>query len=229
MTKVLNAGFVEMVDAMGGDYAVLDAARVLQEKETLLTMRDSLKPRDVDLIDAMIEGRHGTPFEHVVFKFRVKLPVFVAREWHRHRISSYNEISMRWMKGKPDFYVPTNMRSVTDGAKKIDYSYQPLDEDTAAAFCGRLSEWHDWSYSLYERALEDGVAPEQARYFLPNTFFTQMIWTVNARSLMNFLSLRNEAHAMWEIRQYAVAIEVMFASIMPATYKAWTANDRRVP
>lgn len=223
--KVLEHGFVELIDFMGGDRAVCDAARVLQEKEV-----STFTQKDADLIEGMMSGRHGTPFEHTLFKFRVKCPIFVIREWHRHRMCSYNEISMRWMKGEPEFYVPKpeNVRTVKEGTKKISYQYQGVIPTDADNFIRGLKAFHTACYQSYELALES-VAPEQARYFLPNTFFTQMIWTVNCRSLMNFLSLRNEDHAMWEIREYAAVVEYAFETKMPETYNAFLRNGRRAP
>lgn len=223
---VLDKGYVHLDSYMASDEMVADSARVLAERKII----GSLSDRDADLIRSMIAGRHGTPFEHCVFRFRIKVPIFVVREWHRHRIASYNEISMRWMKGEPEFYVPSNIRQVEPGKRKIDYSYIDVSDDEARTeFLTELSEFHRQAYTAYEKALELGIAPEQARYFLPNTFYTVMIWTVNARSLMNFLSLRNEDHAMFEIREYAKACESHFQRIMPITREAWMENGRRVP
>lgn len=231
-SDVLNHGFVHFVDFMGGDHDVVNSARVLHEKmiEPSAMYDAESGEKHVALLRSMMEGRHGTPFEHSVFKFRVKLPIFVVREWQRHRISSYNEISMRWMTAVEEFYVPLpmNVRRVKDGARKIDYSYEQADRDTAEQFILGLEEFHSISYQSYVNALACGIAPEQARYFLPVTFFTQMIWTVNARSLMNFISLRNERGAQWELRQYAQAIENMFRISMPETWEAfnWKAARR---
>lgn len=225
---VLGEGFVGLRYVCAGDEMVVNSARVLSDKCVI----DPMMPRDVDLINGMMQGRHGTPFEHNMFHFHVKAPIFVYRQWHRHRIGSFNEQSMRWTEATPDFYIPEaeDVRKVEDGAKKIEYRYQPLDDaQVVASFRQNLLEYQEWSYRLYQGAIENGIAPEQARFYLPTTLFVEMVWTVNARALMNFLSLRNEDHAQWEIRQYAKVTESFFAKIMPKTFNAWIANHRVAP
>jgi thymidylate synthase (FAD) len=121
------------------------------------------------------------------------------------------------------------VRAVEEGARKIDYRYQGLNEEVSLEFIDSLERFHQTAYVEYEHMLGIGVAPEQARYFLPNTFFTEMIWTVNCRSLMNFVSLRNESHAMWEMREYAAQVEFFFEEQMPETYLAFLRNGRKAP
>ncbi|MDZ7373056.1 MAG: FAD-dependent thymidylate synthase [candidate division KSB1 bacterium] len=209
--QVLDRGFVRLVDFMGGDEAVVQAARVS-------TGQGSKGPeRDRALIDYLLSHRHETPFEHSVFKFHVRCPIFVARQWFRHRMASYNEVSGRYTELKDEFHLPSVLR--TQVSK--DYRYEPLPEEKVAPLLRKISEHYESSYRLYQELLEAGVAREQARIVLPLALYTEFYWTVNARSLMNFLSLRAEAHAQEEIRAYANAILEIFRQKMPWTYEAF--------
>jgi thymidylate synthase (FAD) len=224
--ELLDHGYLQLDSYMASDAIVCDSARVLPEQRVV----GELAQRDRELIDSMLAGRQGTPFEQAVFRFRAKAPLFVLREWMRHRLGSYNEISYRWQQAQPDFYLPrpAHVRQLREGASK-DYEYEPLDPEQARRFAQGLDDWHHECWELYQTALYQGVAPEQARYFLPLTVYSVICWTVNARALMNFLSLCNEAHASWELRQYAEAVESLFAQVMPVTHASFGRHGRRAP
>lgn len=209
--RVLDHGFVRLVDFMGGDEAVVQAARVSLGQGTKGPERDKA------LIDYLLSHRHETPFEHSVFKFHVRCPIFVARQWFRHRIASYNEISGRYTQLKYEFYLPERLRRQVSR----DYQYEELPPETADPLIRKMSEHYEASYHLYQQLLEAGVARELARIVLPLALYTEFYWTVNARALMNFLSLRAEAHAQQEIRAYATAILEIFQRKMPWTYEAF--------
>jgi thymidylate synthase (FAD) len=208
---VLDRGFVRLVDFMGGDEAVVQAARVSTGQGSKGLERDRA------LIDYLMSHRHETPFEHSVFKFHIRCPIFVARQWFRHRMASYNEISGRYTELRDEFHLPATLR--TQVSK--DYQYAPLPAETAAPLIERIAKHYDDSYRLYQELLGAGVAREQARIVLPLAIYTEFYWTVNARSLMNFLSLRAEAHAQEEIRAYAQVILQIFREKMPWTYEAF--------
>ncbi|MCR4438223.1 MAG: FAD-dependent thymidylate synthase [bacterium] len=208
---VLDHGFVRLVDFMGGDQAVVRAARVSVGQES----KGELKDRQ--LIDYLLSHRHETPFEHSVFTFHIKCPIFVARQWFRHRMASYNEISGRYTRLEHEFYVPERLRK----ERGLDYQFELLPEEANRPLRQEMVEHYQRSYALYQRLLAQGVAKEHARIVLPLALYTQFYWTVNARSLMNFLILRAERHAQEEIRAYAEAIMRIFAEKMPWSYEAF--------
>jgi thymidylate synthase (FAD) len=176
-----------------------------------------------------VRERHGTPFEHNAFRFHVRCPIFVAREWFRHRIGSFNEFSMRYAKATDDFYVPQAEDVRTQVGKPGAYTFEPVEPELAERAREELQAVYDHAYSTYESLVEAGVAREVARAALPVGAYTEFFWTVNARSLMNFISLRNHENAQREIRVYAAALEGFLARAMPVTYEAFVANDRRAP
>jgi thymidylate synthase (FAD) len=171
----------------------------------------------------------NTPFEHNAFRFHVRTPIFVAREWFRHRVGSFNEFSMRYARATDDFYVPAPEDVRTQVGKPGAYSFEPVTDDVAATTRGELTRIYETAYTAYERLVELGVARELARAVLPVGAYTEFYWTVNARALMNFLSLRNAEAAQREIRRYAEACERFFAERMPVTYEAFVAAGRVAP
>ncbi len=209
--QVLDKGFVRLVDFVGGDAAVVRAARVS------IGQGSKGEERDRQLIDYLLRHRHETPFEHSVFTFHVKCPIFVARQWFRHRMASYNEISGRYTRLEFEFYLPEHLRT----EKGSDYQYEQLGEEVDSRLRRQMAEHFVRSYELYQALLAEGVAKEHARIVLPLAQYTQFYWTVNARSLMNFLSLRTDRHAQHEIRAYAEAIMKIFAAKMPWSHQAF--------
>lgn len=192
--KVLDNGFVALVDSMGGDKAVIECARRCYMSEP------QGEESDAKLIRHLIAKDHGTPFEHAYFRFDVKCPIFVARQWIRHRIGTYNEMSLRYCLAKRDFYTPANLTG------------------TAAE---RYKEAVNSAFDAYEALVESDIKREQARGVLPLSLYTVYYWTVNARSLMNFLKLRLDKAAQPEIREYAKTLLEIFRETMPVTAKAF--------
>ncbi len=223
--EVLDKGSVELLAHCASDLDVANAARVSFNTEST-----EFTEREEGLVKFLMRERHGTPFEHGYFRFRVKAPLFVFREWHRHRVGhSYNEWSARYSKMEPDFYIPDVGDVVTQTGKPGAYTFEPMDMAIGASLPLALSLHADESFRLYEEAMLHGVARQQARMFLPVNLYSVMIWSCNPRSLLHFCSLRNSEHAQWEIRQYAIAVEDMFATIMPCTHEAFVENERRAP
>ena len=212
--KVLDRGFVRLVGHMGGDVAVVQSARVS------FGHGSKGEEKDRRLIDYLIKHHHETPFEHAVFKFHVKCPIFVARQWFRHRWASYNEISGRYTTfDEGEMHLPEVLR-VPDRANKQG-STGRIDPDVEKQLLARMKEHQETTWALYEELMGRGVAKEIAREVLPLSLFTEFYWTVNARSLMNFIRLRAEQHAQYEIRRYALALRDVFRETMPWTYDAF--------
>jgi len=221
---VLDHGFVRLDDSMASDLSVVNGARV-----SFARHKTEMDESDGGLIRFLMRERHGTPFEHNSFRFHVRCPIFVAREWFRHRTSSFNEFSMRYAKATEDFYVPEPEDVRTQVGKPGSYSFEPVSDEVAETTREQLTEIYEAAYAAYERLVELGVARELARCVIPVGAYTEFYWTVNARSLMNFISLRAAETAQREIRRYADACERFFAEAMPVTHAAFVANERTAP
>jgi len=209
---------------MADDLTVVRSARVSFGKSA-----KEMGEAEVGLINFLMRERHGTPFEHCVFRFYIKCPIFVAREWFRHRIGSFNEISGRYSVIEQDYFVPESSDIRTQVGKPGSYTFESIQPEAAAAAVEIMYESSERSFDAYNRLLMAGVAKEVARMVLPVNTYTEFYWTVNARSLMNFLSLRSAAHAQKEIRDYSLRIEDTFKSLMPVTYEAWVKNGKVCP
>jgi thymidylate synthase (FAD) len=224
VVSVLDHGFVRLDAAMADDLSVVNAARV-----SFARRKEEMDDSDLGLVRFLMRERHGTPFEHNAFRFHVRCPIFVAREWFRHRVGSFNEFSMRYAKATEDFYVPEPEDVRTQVGKPGAYSFETVEPELAAQTREELQTVYETAFAAYERLTEAGVARELARSVIPVGAYTEFYWTVNARSLMNFISLRNSETAQREIRRYAEACEVFLRERMPVTYEAFVANDRTAP
>jgi thymidylate synthase (FAD) len=222
--QVLDHGFVRLDDAMADDLSVVNGARV-----SFARRKTEMDESDEALIRFLMRDRHGSPFEHNSFRFHVRCPIFVAREWFRHRISSFNEFSLRYAKATEDFYIPEAIDVRTQVGKPGAYTFEPVEPKLAEHTREQLRAVYATAFAAYEELVEAGVARELARSVLPVGAYTQFYWTVNARSLMNFVSLRNAEFAQLEIRRYAEAVETIFAERMPVTHAAFVASGRAAP
>ena len=222
--RVLDHGFVRLDDAMADDLSVVNGARV-----SFARRKEEMDASDEGLIRFLMRDRHGSPFEHNAFRFHIRCPIFVAREWFRHRIGSFNEFSLRYAKATDDFYVPEaeDVRSRSESRAPTASSRSTTSSPSTRA--RRSRRCTSRPTTTYTRLVEAGVARELARSVLPVGAYTQFYWTVNARALMNFISLRNAEFAQLEIRRYAEAVETFFAERMPVTHAAFVANDRVAP
>lgn len=189
-------GFVKLVDVVGDDYRVLEAARVSTGSESRKG-----DEKDKKLIQYLMKNEHHTPFEKIVFEFYVKCPIFVARQWFRHRMGSFNEASARYKEFVWETYQPRQWR--LQDAKNKQGSEGVLDESDSTKVQYMVNQAYDIAHRAYQEMLEKGVARELARIVMPVGIYTEFFWTVNFRSLMNFLKLRTDSHAQYEIRQFA--------------------------
>ena len=221
---VLDHGFVRLDGALADDLSVVNAARV-----SFARRKAEMDKSDEGLIGFLIRERHGSPFEHNAFRFHIRCPIFVAREWFRHRIGSFNEFSMRYAEAKDEFYVPAAEDVRSQVGKPGSYTFEQVDDALAAATRADLEASYAAAFATYQRLVERGIAREVARVALPVGIYTEFFWTVNARALMNFLSLRNAETAQREIRRFAEAVEELFAETMPVTHAAFLGNGRAAP
>lgn len=216
---VLDKGFVHLVDFMGSDNRVVSAARVSFGGVS------KGEERDKGLIKYLLEHQHHTPFEHCYFQFHICCPIYVARQWMRHRWGSYNEISARYTQVKDEFYIPAQFRGQDvknrQGSVAADFDNEALRK--------LYEESVEASFAAYNKLIEAGVAREMARGVLPVCQYTQFYWSVNARSLLNFLQLRTDGHAQYEIRVYADAIAQIFKEKLPWSWEAFEALNKKLP
>src|SRR5215208_7177769 len=221
---VLDHGFVRLDGVLASDLSVVNGARV-----SFARRKDEMDDSDSGLIRFLMRERHGTPFEHNAFRFHIRCPIFVAREWMRHRVGSFNEFSLRYAKATDDFYVPEPEDVRSQVGKPGAYTFETVEPELADETRDALREVYKHAYATYERLVDAGVAREVARSVLPVGAYTEFYWTVNARSLMNFVSLRASETAQREIRRYAEAVELFLEQRMPVTYAAFLANNRTAP
>ena len=221
---MLDHGFVRLDGAMASDLSVVNAARV-----SFARRKEEMDESDEGLIRFLMRDRHGTPFEHNAFRFHIRAPIFVAREWMRHRVGSFNEFSMRYARATDDFYVPEPCDVRSQVGKPGAYSFEAVSPELAETTREELARVYETAFETYERLVELGVARELARSVMPVGAYTEFYWTLNARSLMNFVSLRAAETAQREIRRYAEACERFLAERMPVTHAAFVAANRVAP
>ena len=171
--QVLDHGFVRLDDAMADDLSVVNGARV-----SFARRKTEMDESDEGLIRFLMRDRHGSPFEHNAFRFHIRCPIFVAREWFRHRIGSFNEFSMRYAKATDDFYVPEPDDVRTQVGKPGAYRFEPVDAELAEETREELETVYSEAYAAYARLVEKGVARELARSVIPVGAYTQFYWTV---------------------------------------------------
>jgi thymidylate synthase (FAD) len=204
--KVLNAGYVELMDCMGRDEIILEAARICFQTES-----NGNHEADEALIKSLIRKKHTSPFEHCVMRFKVKLPLFVRDQWVRHRIGmSYNVKSLRYCEANPEFFIPDYL------IKNSPEHDIWVNEQEAVFF-----QYKYWTDYFIESGLKSGRARELARTKLPTGIYTEMLVTMNAASLMHFLDLRNHKHAQPEIQAYAKALLECAKVAAPITFNCY--------
>jgi len=207
--SVLDHGFVRLVDYMGTDDRIVEAARVEPRFE-----------EGEKLIRYMSRNRHTSPFEKVRFEFHARMPIFVARQWVRHRTGSFNEVSARYTELPDDFYIPSE-ENIT---KQADTNKQGrTDEQVDDPGCAQddIRYASVAAYEKYQRLLRRGVARELARIVLPLNIYTEWYWGIDLHNLFNFLRLRMDSHAQWEMQQYAKAIYELAKPVAPLAFKYW--------
>ena len=214
MKKVLDRGFVELVDHMpleNLDKAIVDGARVSYQTGTKTTRGDR------GLIRYLVRNWHTSPLELVVFKFRIKAPLYIARQWLRHRTASVNEMSARYSIVDEEYYEPDVLR----GQSEINHQGSDGVVDIGDALSETLSQQYKNAFKVYEELLEKGVCREQARGVLPQSTYTSFVWKMDLHNLMHFLQLRMDHHAQKEIREYATAIYELIQPLVPLSMEAF--------
>jgi len=222
--KCLDKGHVTIVDVMPrlvpddrktADYAIIQAARVSYGDGTKTINEDR------GLIRYLLRHKHTTPFEMIEIKFNMKMPIFIARQMVRHRTANINEYSGRYSMMKDEFYKPEieNVRQQSSVNKQG--SGESINEVDASDFIEKIDSICNQSYEEYEKAIQKGVAREQARMLLPVNFYTEWYWKVDLHNLLHFLALRCDPHAQWEIRVFADAMLELIKPIVPWAIEAW--------
>lgn len=222
---------VDLVNAAGDDEFICQAARVSTLGSSSLATSESK-----GLINFLMKNRHGSPFEHGLLTFRVEAPIFVWREYMRHRIASYNEQSGRYMEMLPVFYLPPPNRPMVQVGKPGAYEFVPGDDDQYIRFIQRSKKSKQVAWDAYQESLADGVAKEVARIDLPLSIYSSAYVTMNPRGFMNFVSLRTKdetslfpSYPQWEIEQVARQEEAHFSEQFPLTFEAFSAAGRVAP
>ncbi|TVQ27113.1 MAG: FAD-dependent thymidylate synthase [Spirochaetaceae bacterium] len=217
---VLDKGFVRLVDYMGGDQRIVQAARVSYGEGTKSYRQDAA------LIDYLLRNEHTSPFEQVVLTFHTKMPVFVARQWVRHRTARLNEISGRYSVMKDEFYVPAGgdiaLQSTDNKQGRQDDAVPEADQER---FQQLFRDGQARAYDEYSRMLDDGIARELARINLPLSLYTEWYWQIDLHNLFRFLKLRMDAHAQKEIRAYANAMLDIAKTVCPAACAAFETHQ----
>lgn len=222
---------VDLIDSMGNDHRVVGAARVSTKGADVTEAGET-----AGLIKFLMAGRHGSPFEHILMTWRITAPIFVWREFMRHRIASYNEESGRYKQLDPVFYIPGPERPLVQEGKAGAYTFVPGTEQQYRKVRTAHAVTAEYAYAEYENLLSLGIAKEVARITLPLNIYSTAYVTMNARGLMNFLSLRVKddlstypSFPQWEINQVANKMEDHFANLAPQTWKAFVVNGRVAP
>ncbi len=214
--KCLDKGFVRLVEVMGSDSSIVQAARVSYGKGTKSISEDR------NLIRYLMRHRHTSPFEMVEYKFHIKLPIFVARQWIRHRTANVNEYSGRYSIMNDEFYVP-DQDAVRKQSKtnKQGRANEPVAPEIASAFIRDIQETQQLLYNKYNHYLEDEIARELARINLPLSTYTEWYWKIDLHNLFHFLQLRLDPTAQYEIQEYARIIAKIVEATVPMAYEAF--------
>lgn len=222
--NVGNAGFIKLVDCMPRvisqeckklmcDFAIVQAARVSLDQGTKNVEQDS------KLIDFLIKNKHTSPFEMVKFKFHVKCPIFIQRQWIRHRMANVNEISGRYSILKPDFYIPEKI--CVQGEFNKQMSGEEIKNPDVIDLFKTYIETANQQYSTYNKLIDMGVSKEMARIGLPLNMYTEFYWCIDLHNLLNFMRLRSAPNAQPEIRQYSNAIKELIRDLCPHTINSF--------
>ena len=214
--KVLDHGFVRLVDYMGSDARIVQTARVSYGEGTK-TLRE-----DAGLIDYLLRHEHSSPFEHVIFEFHAKMPIFVARQWIRHRTARLNEISGRYSVIKDEFYVPEAV-SINFQSKdnKQGRAVDDVPPELKEKVIDLLAKDQQSVYKNYEEMIDDDISRELARINLPLSTYTEWYWQMDLKNMFHFLKLRMDHHAQWEIQEYGRAMAQIVKAVCPLAYDSF--------
>lgn len=207
---VLDKGFVRLVDYYGSDQRIVQSARVSYGEGTKTVSQDGA------LIDYLLRHQHTSPFEQVVFTFHLKMPIFVARQWVRHRMGRMNEVSGRYSIMKDEFYIPADdciAKQSTDNKQGRDD--EPLPKAEAEQLRKDFADGQQAAYDTYSKMVDGGLAREIARINLPLALYTEFYWQMDLHNLFHFLKLRLDGHAQYEIREYAKVLLEICRKVCP--------------
>ena len=210
--RVLDKGFARLVDYLGGDDRIVQAARVSYGKGT------KTPEEDKKLIHYLMKNAHTSPLEQVVLTFHIKIPIFIARQWVRHRTARLNEFSLRYSEAKDDFYVPSSWRRQDLKNKQGSLAHNPILDE---GFNQALISHNEKSMALYKMLIDHGAAREMARMVLPVNLYTEMYWQMDLHNLFHFLKLRLDSHAQYEIQEYGKVLALMAKTVAPVAYGAF--------
>ena len=213
--KCLDKGFVRLVDSMGGDDAIVQAARVSYGQGT------SKVSQDRGLIRYLMRHRHTTPFEMVEFKFHCKMPIFVARQWVRHRTANINEYSLRYSEARDEFYYPDPEHIQFQSALNKQGRMGKVPAELKQKVQDYFKEISEKSFAMYAELNEAGVARELARAVLPVNLYTEWYWKNDLHNLLHFIGLRSDSHAQYEIRVYSDAMAESVKAVAPFAWEAY--------
>ena len=221
---VLDYGHVDLVDYMGSDLSVANAARVSFNKESYFAEDGSLLDRDAKLIKYLAKHNHFTPFCHAQISLRIKCPIFVRAQLGKHQIGLVmNEVSRRYVTYEPEIYIPFWRSAPTDGAKQGSSGIIE-DAQKCVNFSHEYKTVADECLKLYNDLIADGVAPEQARSILPQGTYTEFVWTGSLYAFARVYNLRIDAHAQWEIQKFAEAIGKIISPLFPVSWTTLTSK-----
>ncbi|MAJ18649.1 MAG: thymidylate synthase (FAD) [Euryarchaeota archaeon] len=213
--RCLDKGFVRLVDAMGGDDAIVQAARVSYGKGTAKVSQDR------GLIRYLMRHRHTTPFEMVEFKFHCKMPIFVARQWVRHRTANINEYSLRYSEARDEFYCPDPEHIQFQSSLNKQGRLGEVSESLKTKVRDYFQEISNRSFEIYSELNDAGVARELARAILPVNLYTEWYWKNDLHNLLHFVGLRSDSHAQYEIRVFSDAMAESVKKVAPFAWEAY--------
>ena len=213
--KCLDKGFVRLVDSMGGDDAIVQAARVSYGKGT------SKLSQDRGLIRYLMRHRHSTPFEMVEFKFHCKMPIFVARQWVRHRTANINEYSLRYSEARDEFYYPDPKHIQFQSALNKQGRMGEVTPELKQKVQDYFKEISERSFEIYSELNQAGIARELARSILPVNLYTEWYWKNDLHNLLHFIGLRSDSHAQYEIRVFSDAMAESVKAVAPFAWEAY--------
>jgi thymidylate synthase (FAD) len=227
---VLDRGFVQYVAHMGDDLMVVNAARVSFNKMSEPEEDGTLKKGDEKLIKYLAKHNHWTPFAHPQITLRIKAPISIRTQLFKHKVGFVeNEVSRRYVKEVPEWYSPMWRKAPTDGAKQGSSGFLKDDENTRPITLMMIEKDYEESCRLavarYNKLIDEGVAPEQARFVLPQGVYTEWWWTGSLSAYARVYRQRSDPHAQWEVREYADAISAIISPLFPVSWKVLTGAE----
>ena len=212
--NVLDHGYVELVRVDGDDEFIAQTARTS-------TQSSGDPAKDAKLVTRLVRDRHTSPIEFGGVVLEIQMPIFVARQWMRHRTGAFNEFSMRYTEAPDLYYVPSKERCQAQSTFNKQGSAEYLGDEAADTIRGEIETQSRQAYQTYRRLLDLGLTRELARCVLPVNFYTKVRWKIDLHNLMHFMKLREDPHAQWEIQVYAKAIHLLLRELFPAAMKAF--------